>query len=101
VKVPPGYGTDEVKWIELKWALVRESSQLADEANKRWKRINAEINKYMDDSGVTDIVQRNKIKSESLPLKDALAVGKWHSENAQRHIDDVQLFIKMKEVGLL
>jgi hypothetical protein len=40
------------------------------------------------------------MKSESLPLKDALDTGKWHSANAQRHIDDLHLFLKMKELGL-
>jgi len=62
--------------------------------------INA-INVYLDQSGIVDIVQRARIKGESLPLKDALEKGKWHAQNAQRHIDDLMLFLKMKELGVL
>lgn len=92
---------DEQKWLRLKWQKVRKSQQIADRSSNNWNRINDEINRYLDDSGVVDVVQRSKIKSDSLALKDALEVGKWHSAEAQRHIADVQLFLQMRELGVL
>lgn len=92
---------DEKEWLRLKWVKIRKSQQTADQSSNNWNRINGEINRYLDESGVVDVVQRSKIKSESLALKDALEIGKWHSAEAQRHIDDVQLFLRMKEMGVL
>lgn len=92
---------DEEKWVHSKWGMIRQSQMIADEANNRWKRINSELNDYLNRSGVEDIKQRTKIKGESIALKDALETGKWHSANAQRHIDDMMLFLKMKELELL
>lgn len=92
---------DEEKWVNSKWGLIRQAQMIADEANNRWKRINSEINDYLNRSGVEDIKQRTRIKGESIPLKDALETGKWHSGNAQRHIDDLMLFLKLKEMEIL
>lgn len=92
---------DEEKWVNSKWGLIRQAQMIADEANNRWKRINSEINDWLNRGGVEDIKQRTKIKSESIPLKDALETGKWHSGNAQRHIDDLMLFLKLKEMEIL
>jgi len=88
-------------WIRLKWVAIRKAQQTADQSNNDWQRINAEINQYMDDSGIVDPVQRAKTKGESLALKDALAVGDWHSRNAERHIHDLQLFLRLRELELL
>lgn len=92
---------DEKEWLRLKWIKIRKSQQTADQSSNNWNRVNGEINRYLDDSGITEVVQRAKIKSESLALKDALETGKWHANEAQRHIDDVQLFLRMKELGVL
>jgi hypothetical protein len=91
----------ERSWVEKKWAEIRTAQQLADRANQGWKRVSAEINSYMDRSEITDPVQRRKIKSESLALKEALEVGNWHSRNAERHIADVQLFLQLRELEIL
>lgn len=88
------------RWIDLKWAKIRRSQMLADKANNEWTEINTAINRWMDESGIIDIVQRTKVKGASLPLKDALAVGTWHSAEASRHIADLQLFLKLKELGV-
>lgn len=92
---------DEREWVAMKWREIRRAQALADASNNTWKRINDEIVSYLDRSGVGDVVQRARIKSQSLSLGDALSVGKWHSENAQRHIDDVSLFLRLKELGIL
>lgn len=88
------------RWIARKWERIRKSQQMADQANKTWNELNGAINRWLDESGEVDIVQRAKIKGASLPLKDALAVGAWHSNEAMRHIADLQLFLKMKELGV-
>lgn len=91
----------EREWVSRKWALIRASQQAADKCNNDWQRINAEIIDYLDRSHVTDWLERIRIKSQSLSLDDALTSGRWHAQNAQRHIDDVQLFLRLKELGLL
>jgi hypothetical protein len=97
IRLTPG----EKIWIERKWNRIRKSQINADEAGSNWTRINAEINDLMDRRGETDIVQRAKIKGASLPLKDALETGKWHAAESQRHIDDLTLFLKLRELEVL
>lgn len=92
---------DERVWVRRKWEKIRVAQMKADKANLEWTSLNDSLNSYLDSSGTTDIVQRAKIKGENLSLADALAVGRWHSQDAQRHIDDLMLFLKMKELGLL
>lgn len=98
---PSSFTAAEREWVSKKWALIRHSQQQADKCNADWQRINAEINDYMDRSHITDWLQRVRVKSESLSLQDALVTGRWFAENAQRHIDDVQLFLRLRETGLL
>lgn len=100
----------EQKWVTRKWALIRESQRKADAANNEWNSLNDSINDKhrrederraeRADFPMTDLMKA-QAKSASLPLQDALATGNWHSRNAERHIQDVQLFLKMKELGLL
>lgn len=102
----PGPGTlglddNEQEWVAAKWREIRRAQALADAANNEWHRLNDEIKSYLDRSGVSDIKQRALIKSESLTLKDAFSVGEWHAANSQRHIDDLALFLRMKELGVL
>jgi len=109
-RTPNGWTEQEVIWVRRKWALIRESQQMADVANKEWKRINEHINARHD---ATDLQRRRtgqapltdlskaEDKAASLPLTDAMATGDWHSRNAERHIHDVQLFLKLKELELL
>jgi hypothetical protein len=92
---------DEKVWVDRKWKKIRISQAKADKAGNDWNRLNDEINDLMDRQGVTDIVQRSKTKSASLPLKDALDVGKWHAAESQRHIDDLALFLQMRQLGVL
>lgn len=92
---------EERDWLSAKWREIRTAQTTADGSNSTWKQINAALNVWLDESGIKDVVQRQKIKGESLALKDALDVGKWHSANATRHIADVQLFLQMKQMGLL
>jgi hypothetical protein len=99
----------ERQWIDRKWALIRESQRRADAANVKWNRINDEINHKHErddqrrtergDFPLTDLMKA-QAKSASLPLRDALDTGNWHSRNAERHIQDVMLFLKLKELGL-
>ena len=98
------------KWIERKWKLIRQSQMKADAANNEWNRINDEINDLhrrddtrraeRGDFPLTDLMKA-QAKSASLPLKDALDTGKWHSRNAERHIHDVQLFLQLKSLEIL
>jgi hypothetical protein len=88
----------ETNWIKAKWAKIRASQTKADEAGNEWTEMNALLNaRYRDE----DPVQKAKLKGANLALKDALDVGKWHSAEAQRHIDDVSLFLRLRELEIL
>jgi hypothetical protein len=102
---------DEIaqKWVRLKWARIRASQQKADEANSHWHRANNFINRQIEatdeqrlrsgQNPMTDLMKA-QVKSDSLPLKEALALGKWHSDEAVRHLMDLQVFLKMEEMGV-
>lgn len=93
--------TDERLWVNRKWAKIRQAQQKADKSNLEWTGLSESLKSYLDASGITDVVQRAKITNESLALQDALETGKWHSAEAQRHIDDLMAFLKLKELRLL
>lgn len=92
---------DEKLWLRRKWAKIRASQAKADAASNSWSELNDAMNSYLDRSEIMDPVQRAKIKGENLGLKDGLATHRWHAEEAQRHIDDVNLFLRLKEMGAL
>lgn len=87
-------------WIALKWEKIRESQQKADRAANEWTIQNDAFNSWLDRTAVTDPVQRAARKGDNLALKDALATHDWHSKEASRHLLDLQVFLKMKEMGL-
>jgi hypothetical protein len=101
---------EENVWVRSKWKKIRDSQMAADQADIEWRRINEEINakheaenKSRKASGRaphTDLMVA-EAKGASLPLGDALATGNWHSRNAERHIHDVELFLRLKELGIL
>lgn len=91
----------DVAWLRAKWRNIRESQQKADRAARDWSSLNDAVNRWLRDHYIDDPVQVTKIKGENLGLKDALSSHRWHSDEAQRHIDDVNLFLRMKELGVL
>jgi hypothetical protein len=110
IRVPRGWTVEEAKWVEAKWRLIRKSQQKADEANNLWQKLTDEINwkharederrRQRGEFPLTDLMKA-QAKDASLPLKDAFAAGNWHARNAERHIHDLQLFLNMKQIGLL
>lgn len=101
---------EEQEWLRKKWSKIRSSQQKADAASNEWNAINDAVKRKFaaedrrrEERGefpLTDLMKA-QAKSASLPLKDALATHKWHAEESQRHIDDVNLFLRMKELGVL
>lgn len=89
------------QWVEYKWAIIRDAQQQADKAVKKWRRVSAEVNDYLDTKGITGIVERSKIRKENLTLPDLLETAKWFRNEAQAHMADVSLFLQLKEAGLL
>lgn len=110
MRKPVGWTDNELQWVQKKWAMIRKSQLKADEANQLWNKINDEINwkhirederrRQRADFPLTDLM-KVQAKEASIPLKDALSTGNWHSRNAERHIHDVNLFLKLKEMGIL
>lgn len=101
VPVAPAMSPDERAWVQAKWAAIRKAQQAADKANNEWAEQNDALNEWLTRMQVTDPLQRAQRKGENLLLKDALATGSWHARNAERHIHDLQLFLKLKEMSLL
>lgn len=91
----------DLQWLHKKWSLIRRSQQKADNAAREWDDLNNRMNDYLNRQSIMDIVQRDKIKGENLTMKGHLATHAWHANEAQRHIDDVNLFLRMKELGVL
>lgn len=80
----------------LMQAAVRETQRL----DAKWNRLNDEINAKLDAEGITDIVQRDKIKGASLPLQDALGGGKWWREKAAYLAAVITAEMAMRNEGL-
>jgi hypothetical protein len=101
---------EEKRWVGLKWTKIRSSQARADAASNRWNRINDHINAQIAATDqqrrgvgmepLTDLTKAG-MKGDSLPLRDAFDEHKWHAAEAQRHIDDLSLFVKLKELGWL
>lgn len=91
----------DFEWVCRKWAIIRDFQQKADNAFAKSRRINDELNDYLDRNGVRDIVQRANIRQQSIPLLEA-AEDLWaFRREAQAHMEDLNLYLKLKEVGLL
>lgn len=95
------FAENDREWIRLKWETIRKSMQEADQAGNKWRRISAEINEYMTRKGIMDPVQRAKVKGESLALKDAYEVGQFHRNEARTHMEDLNTYLRLREMGLL
>jgi hypothetical protein len=89
------------EWVRRKWALIRAAHQTADNAYNQWRRVSAEIDDYLDAHGITDIVQRGHVRSESLTLRDHYETMQWMRGEAHAHASDIDLYLKLKEWGLL
>lgn len=90
----------ERRWLDAKWAKIRASQEKADAAGNQWTELNEAVKDWLKRSRISDPVQVAKIKGLNLELKDALSTHAWHAMEASRHIADLQLFLKMKELGL-
>jgi hypothetical protein len=95
------FAENDREWVRLKWEKIRTSMQEADRAGNTWNRISAEINEYMDRKGITDPLQRAKVKSESLALKDAFELGQFRRGEARAHMEDLNTYLRLREMGLL
>lgn len=95
------FAENEREWVHLKWGRIRDAMQQADTAVNKWERLSDEVNTYLDAHKITDIVQRTNIRGENLALSDALATGQWFRGVAQAHVDDLNLYLRLKELGLL
>lgn len=98
---PIFFSAQDREWITRKWAIIRDANTKADKAVNDWRKLSDEVNDYMDRAGITDPVQRTKVKGENLALADLFALGKWYREEAQGHIADVGLFLELKRAGVL
>lgn len=80
--------------------LMQEAVKETQRLDARWNKVNDELNDLLDRRGTTDIVQRTKIKGESLALRDALEGGKWWRDKATYLAAVIQAEMVMREAGL-
>jgi hypothetical protein len=66
-------------WLARK---MREAVTMTQKLDAKWNRLNDELNTKLDAEGQYDVLQRAKIKGESLAFSDALNAGKWWREKA-------------------
>lgn len=78
----PKLDADQRQHLSSLWTDLREANHEVRKADKRWNKINDEINNYLERERITDLVQREKIKSASLALADALGTGSWWRSKA-------------------
>lgn len=89
------------EWVAAKWRLIRQAQQEADKAIAKWRRVSDEVNTHLDSHHITDIIQRGRVRGENLSMQDAMSTAQWFRAEAQAHIADVTLFLRLKEMGLL
>lgn len=86
----PKLNADHRRYVRNLWDQMRASAKEAAFQDKLWNQLNDELNDYLDREGTTDIVQREKVKGQSLALKNAFAAGQWHQGNAQFYANLIQ-----------
>lgn len=97
----PAFTDEEMTWLHRKWAIIRRSQTQADRAVNDWRKLSDEVNDYMDRSGILDPLQRSKVKRENLRLMDLSELGAFYRREASAHCQDVYLFLRLKEMGVL
>lgn len=97
----PFFSANERQWVAAKWALIRDAQINADKSVANWRRVNDEVMDYLKRAGITDPAQIAEVKGANLQLSDYLSRGQWYRAEAQGHIADVNLFLRLKEYHLL
>lgn len=95
---PRGWTPEEIIWVRSRWQMICEHQSKATRESRQWNRLNAALKERY--SSLTAIDRDRRI-ADNEQLKDYFGAHKWHAAESQRLIDHVQLFIKMKETGLL
>jgi hypothetical protein len=90
--------TDE-QYLQWLHAQMREAVRETQRLDGVWKQLNAELNDLLDRQGETDIVQRTKVKGQSIALSDALNGGKWWREKAVYLASVLQAELAWKDSG--
>lgn len=80
--------------------LMQEAVRETQRLDAKWNKLNDEVNEYLKKSGVTDVVQVDRIKGENLALADAFGGGNWWRAKATYLATIIQAEIAMREAGL-
>ncbi len=62
--------------------LLREAVRQTQTADRKWNAKNVQVNRWLDDTGKTDILKRVSIKKENLTLQEHFAMQQWWREQA-------------------
>jgi hypothetical protein len=81
-------------------ALMQEAVKQTQRFDAKWNRLNGELNQYLEDSNVDDVVQQDKIKSVNIALRDALGAGNWWRDKATYLANVIQAELAMMEAEL-
>lgn len=95
------FAANERTWMRRKWEIIRDAQRQADKAINQWRLLSDEVIDYLDRSSITDPVQRARIKGENLRLTDLFTLGQWYRNEARAHMEDLNLFLRLKEMGIV
>lgn len=73
------------KYLVLLVTRMREHNKKAQDASAEWEKLNEEIKNWMRDSGHTDPVKQDRIKSSNLALQGHMDTWSFHEREAKRH----------------
>ena len=77
---------------------LRQAMQKASEASAHWEQVSAEVNDWMDRSGMTDIVERTGVRDKNLTLKSAFSKATFWQQECIRFASAVSALKDFKEM---
>jgi hypothetical protein len=75
---------DQAEYIMLQWRLLRQANRKAADYSRKWNAVNEEVNQWMADHNITDLVQQVRIKEQNLTLQGHLASWSFWEREAKR-----------------
>lgn len=81
---------DQQEYVYQQWVLLRQANRKAAYYSREWNSINDGINVWMEERGITDIVQQARIKEQSLPLQGAMQAWSFWEREAKRILGAMQ-----------
>jgi hypothetical protein len=83
MNIPP-LSPMQKEYISLQWRLLRQANAKAADFSRKWNVTNEAVEDHLNRAGVTDIVQRAKVKRENLTLAGYMDAWSFWEREAKR-----------------